>query len=84
MEFLSRADHLLLAAFVEHPRRILSLRELAEMAGGEPLSEVDWRVRLSRLRARLKRMGDGASLIQTVHGRGYVLAADCVRDPSPD
>ena len=81
-EFLSPADVLLLSAFVEHPRQILPLRDLAAMAGGEHLSDVDWRVRISRLRSRLDRLDGGGSLIQTVQRKGYVLAADCLWDPS--
>jgi len=81
--FLSRTDHAVLAAFVEHPRQILSVDQLAEIIDGEPLTEVarvDWRVRISRLRRRLDRLDGGGGLIQTVHGKGYVFAADCVRD----
>lgn len=81
--FLSRTDHAVLAAFVEHPRQILSVDQLAEDIDGEPLTEVarvDWRVRISRLRRRLDRLDGGGGLIQTVHGKGYVFTADCVRD----
>lgn len=81
--FLSRTDHAVLAAFVEHPRQILSVDQLAEIIDGEPLTEigrVDWRVRISRLRRRLDRLDGGGGLIQTVHGKGYVFVADCVLD----
>lgn len=81
--FLSRTDHAVLVAFVEHPRQILSVEQLAEIIDGEPLTEiarVDWRVRISRLRRRLDRLDGGSSLIQTVHGKGYVFTADCMRD----
>lgn len=81
--FLSRMDHAVLAAFVEHPRQILSVDQLAGIIDGEPLTEiarVDWRVRISRLRRRLDRLDGGGGLIQTVHGKGYVFAADCMRD----
>lgn len=81
--FLSRTDHAVLAAFVEHPRQILSVDQLAEIIDGEPLTEVarvDWRVRISRLRRRLDRLDGGGGLIQTVHGKGYVFAADCMRN----
>lgn len=81
--FLPRIDHAVLAAFVEHPRQILSLEQLAEIIDGEPLTDVakvDWRVRISRLRSRLDRLDGGGALIQTVHNKGYVFAADCLRD----
>lgn len=81
--FLSRTDHAVLATFVEHPRQILSVDQLAEIIDGEPLTEtakVDWRVRISRLRRRLDRLDGGGGLIQTVHGKGYVFAADCMCD----
>lgn len=81
--FLPRTDHAILAVLVEHPREILSLERLAELVDGEPLTEVakvDWRVRISRLRGRLDRLDGGGRLIQTVRGKGYVFAADCMRD----
>lgn len=81
--FLPRTDHAILAALVEHPREILSMDRLAELIDGEPLTKVakaDWRVRISRLRRRLDRLDGGGRLIQTVHGKGYVFAADCMRD----
>ena len=83
-EFLSRADHVLLAAFVERPRQILSQDQLAEItdALSNGAAGVDWRVRISRLRARLDRLGGGGSLIQTTHRKGYVFVADCLWGPT--
>jgi len=74
---LSGAEFKLLRVLLEHPHRVLSRDQLLELTNGrEPIvfdRSID--VLVGRLRKRLRDDGKEATLIKTVRGEGYVLAA---------
>lgn len=76
--FLAVTELSLLRAFVENPREVLPRARLRSLVGATDATEgkrvIDWRI--SRLRRTLKPHREGAELIKTVTGRGYVLNAD--------
>ncbi len=74
---LSGAEFRLLSVFLEHPQRVLSRDQILELiAGRESLPfERSIDVLLGRLRKRLQDDGKEPTLIKTVRGEGYVLAA---------
>ncbi len=71
---LSSAEYRLLAAFVEHPRRLLTRDQLIELtrAPGVDVSDRSVDLAVSRLRAKL----GGESLIRTLRGEGYLFDAE--------
>jgi len=75
---LSNVEARLLAAFLDHPKQVLDRRrlmELVQIADAESSGRmIDLSV--SRLRAKLKDQLDGSRIIQTVRGRGYMLACN--------
>lgn len=75
---LTGAEYNLLAAFVERANRVLSRDAIADVTRKEDWEGFDRSIDtlVSRLRRKLAPHGDGADLIQTVRGEGYVLAAD--------
>ena len=62
---------------LEHPNRVLSRDQLLELVNGREaiLFDRSVDVLIGRLRKRLQDDGKEPSLIQTVRGEGYVLAA---------
>jgi two-component system OmpR family response regulator len=73
---LSGGEYRLLRIFLDRPQRVLSRDQLLELSHGREASPYDRSidVQVGRLRRRLD--DEAASLIQTVRGEGYVLAAD--------
>ncbi len=78
---LSGAEFNLLVAFVERPNRVLSREQLLDLARSRASIPFDRSidVQVSRLRQKLETDPKKPSLIKTVRGGGYVLAADVVR-----
>ncbi len=78
---LSTAEHLLLSAFLRHPGMVLSRDQLLDLTRGREAGPFDRAVdvAVSRLRRKLEDDGRNPSLIKTVRGGGYVLAATVER-----
>lgn len=74
---LSGAEFRLLQVFLEHPQRVLSRDQLLELVAGRETIAFDRSVDvlIGRLRKRLRDDGKEPTLIKTVRGEGYVLAA---------
>ena len=74
---LSGAEFRLLRVFLEHPHRVLSRDQLLEPSSGREaiLFDRSIDVLVGRLRKRLQDDGKEPTLIKTVRGEGYVLAA---------
>ncbi|MBY0422990.1 MAG: winged helix-turn-helix domain-containing protein, partial [Parvularculaceae bacterium] len=75
---LSSGEFALLAAFVAHPRRVLSRDQLLDWTRGDEAYSVDRAidVQLSRLRKKLGDDPRDPQLIKTVRGDGYLFAAE--------
>ena len=73
---LSGGEYRLLRIFLDRPQRVMSRDQLLELTHGREASPFDRSidVQVGRLRRRLA--DDAATLIQTVRGEGYVLAAE--------
>jgi len=71
----------LLAAFAEHPRRVLSRDQLLDLTRGRSASAYDRSVdvQLSRLRRKIEADPNDPVLIKTVRGGGYLFAAQVDR-----
>lgn len=71
----------LLAAFVRHPRRVLSRDQLLDWTRGRDAHPFDRAidVQVGKLRRKLEVHPAGATLIKTVRGGGYCLAATVER-----
>ena len=80
---LTGGEYELLAALVELPNRVLTRDRLLDLLHGRGAGAVDRAidVAISRLRRKLRDEGRQATLIKTVRGGGYLLAAEVVRDP---
>ncbi len=74
---LSGAEYRLLAAFLEHPQRVLNRDQLMELTQGREADVFDRSIDLlvSRLRQRLRDNAREPGIIKTVRNEGYVLAA---------
>ena len=74
---LSGAEFRLLSVFMEHPQVVLSRDQLLELVSGRETIPFDRSidVLIGRLRKRLNDDGKEPTLIKTVRGSGYVLAA---------
>jgi len=74
---LSGGEYRLLKVFLEHPHRVLSRDQLLDLTRGRESTPFDRSidVQVGRLRRRLGDTGQEPSLIKTVRGEGYVLAA---------
>jgi DNA-binding response OmpR family regulator len=72
---LTLTEFNLLAILARHAGRVVSKKQLSELALGRPLMPFDRAIdaHVSAIRAKL---GDGASLIHTVRGVGYQLARE--------
>jgi two-component system, OmpR family, response regulator len=85
MVSISSAEFRLLMAFLEHPRQVLDRDRLLDMVQGREAHLFDRAVdnQISRLRRKVETDSRNPTLIQTVWGGGYMLAAD-VRRLRPD
>jgi two-component system phosphate regulon response regulator OmpR len=68
----------LLAAFVEHPNRVLSRDQLLEMAHHRRWDPFDRSIdiRIARLRRKIERDPQKPEIIKTVRGAGYIFLPD--------
>ena len=75
---LTAGEYDLLAAFVEHPKRVLSREQLLDLTKGRSTVPFDRSVdvQLSRLRRKIEADPKSPELIKTVRGGGYILACD--------
>jgi two-component system OmpR family response regulator len=80
---ISSVEFRLLLAFVEHPRQVLDRDRLLDMVQGREAHLFDRAVdnQVSRLRRKIEVDSRNPTLIQTVWGGGYMLAADVRRVP---
>jgi len=78
---LSAAEYRLLAAFVEHPRQVLSRDRLLDLsrASGTVVNDRSIDLAVSRLRGKLDAGRSGEPLIRTVRGEGYLFDAEIAR-----
>ena len=78
---LSNAEFRLLCSFLHTPRRLLSRDQLIELAHGHVAGAGERSIDLlvSRLRQKLAGSPDGADMIKTVRGRGYLFTAPVER-----
>lgn len=78
---ISSVEFRLLMAFVEHPRQVLDRDRLLDMVQGREAHLFDRAVdnQVSRLRRKIEADSRNPTLIQTVWGGGYMLAADVQR-----
>ncbi len=81
---ISSVEFRLLLAFVEHPRQVLDRDRLLDMVQGREAHLFDRAVdnQVSRLRRKIETDSRNPTLIQTVWGGGYLLAADVRREPA--
>ncbi|MBS0476989.1 MAG: response regulator [Proteobacteria bacterium] len=82
---ISSVEFRLLMAFVEHPRQVLDRDRLLDMVQGREAHLFDRAVdnQVSRLRRKVEPDSRNPTLIQTVWGGGYMLAADVRRAAAP-
>lgn len=82
---ISSVEFRLLMAFLEHPRQVLDRDRLLDMVQGREAHLFDRAVdnQISRLRRKIEADSRNPTLIQTVWGGGYMLAADVRRQPAP-
>ena len=82
---LSSGEFNLLAAFAQHPRRVLSRDQLLDWTRGDDAVSVDRAidVQLSRLRKKLGDDPKEPQLIKTVRGGGYLFAAEVRKERAP-
>lgn len=81
MVSISSAEFRLLMAFVEHPRQVLDRERLLDLVQGREAHLFDRAVdnQISRLRRKIEADSRNPTLIQTVWGGGYMLAAEVRR-----
>ena len=81
MVSISSAEFRLLTAFLEHPRQVLDRDRLLDMVQGREAHLFDRAIdnQVSRLRRKIEADSKNPTLIQTVWGGGYMLAADVRR-----
>ncbi len=74
---LSGAEFRFLKALAERPNHVFAREHLARIGAGRAVATTDRGVdlQISRLRAKLDDAGRAPTLIKTVRGQGYVLAA---------
>ncbi len=75
---LSTGEFNLLHAFVTHPRRVLSRDQLLDLSQGRELAAFERSIdnHISRLRRKIETDPSDPTLIKTVWGGGYTLAAE--------
>lgn len=82
---ISSVEFRLLMAFLEHPRQVLDRDRLLDMVQSREAHLFDRAVdnQISRLRRKIEADSRNPTLIQTVWGGGYMLAADVRREAAP-
>jgi len=75
---LSTADFLLLSAFLQHPKMVLSRDQLLDLTRGKTASAFDRSIdnQVSRLRRKIEADPKKPELIKTIWGGGYSFAAE--------
>jgi len=78
---LSTAEFQLLAALLRHPKMVLSRDQLLDLTRGRAAAVFDRSIdnQISRLRRKVEADPKNPTLIKTVWGGGYLLAADVER-----
>ncbi len=78
---LSTADYLLLTAFVNHPKMVLSRDQLLDLTRGRGAQAFDRSIdnQVSRLRKKIEADQKNPVLIKTVWGGGYMFSAEVTR-----
>ncbi len=78
---LSTSEFLLLRAFLDHPQMVLSRDQLLDLTRGRAAAPFDRSIdnQVSRLRRKIEADPKNPSLIKTVWGGGYRLAAEVHR-----
>ncbi|MDB5697236.1 MAG: response regulator [Alphaproteobacteria bacterium] len=78
---LSTGEYKLLLAFVTHPKRVLTRDQLLDLTQGRELAAFERSIdnHISRLRRKVEADPRNPTLIKTVWGGGYTLAADVRR-----
>ena len=81
MVSISSVEFRMLTAFLEHPRQVLDRDRLLDLVQGREAHLFDRAVdnQVSRLRRKIEADSRNPTLIQTVWGGGYLLAADVRR-----
>lgn len=81
MVSISSAEFRLLMAFLEHPRQVLDRERLLDMVQGREAHLFDRAIdnQISRLRRKIEADSRNPTMIQTIWGGGYMLAADVRR-----
>ncbi|MFN9579324.1 MAG: winged helix-turn-helix domain-containing protein, partial [Novosphingobium sp.] len=81
MVSISSVEFRLLLAFLEHPRQVLDRDRLLDLVQGREAHLFDRAVdnQVSRLRRKIEADSRNPTLIQTVWGGGYMLAAEVRR-----
>lgn len=79
---LSAGEFDLLAAFAEHPQRVLTRDQLLDLTKGRAAGAFDRSidVQLSRLRRKIEDDPNDPTLIKTVRGGGYLFAPSVARE----
>ena len=77
---LSTAEYLLLKAFLEHARQVLSRDQLMDLTKGREALPFDRSIdnQISRLRKKIETNPRNPTLIKTVWGGGYMFAEDAL------
>ena len=77
---LSTGEYNLLLALVTHPNQVLSRDQLLDLTQGRAAQAFDRAIdnQISRLRRKIEADPKSPTLIQTVWGGGYTLAAEVV------
>lgn len=80
---LSTGEYRLLEVLLDHPNRVLNRDQILDLSQGRDWVPFDRSidVQVSRLRRRLRDDGKNPTLIKTVRGEGYVLAAKVSVEP---
>jgi two-component system OmpR family response regulator len=78
---LSNVEYRLLAAFADHPDKVLSRSQLVEMtrSAASESNERSIDLAVSRLRAKLRESLENPQFIRTIRGRGYQFTAELAR-----
>jgi DNA-binding response OmpR family regulator len=79
---LTSAEFTLLAAFVEHPNRVLDRQQLMDFCRGSGWNAFDRSVdtQVSRLRRKIEADPAQPALVKSVRGAGYVFAAQVTQE----
>jgi DNA-binding response OmpR family regulator len=77
-ETLTSSEFLLLKAFVDHPRRVLSRERLLDLANARDGDAYDRAVdvRITRIRRKIEPDPTHPTIIRTMRGAGYLFAPD--------